>query len=210
MRNRRLGVAMAAAITGVIAICGCDGAPTPTPSTSSSTSAPRTESPSPVTTRSPGSDSEEAAANAEAVVRDYYAVVDDLRSSPGSDVVALDAVASSIALSSRQRQIERERADGWHQTGQTKVVLIDLQGVDLSNTNADGIVAPLAQFDVCIDISGVDVLDANGSSVAAAGRPATGWERQTVINHDWENDPAGGWRVSTSETLGQQPCEADS
>lgn len=210
MRNRRLGVAMTAAITGVIAVCGCDASPPPTPSTSSSDSAPSSDSPSPVTTRSPGWDSEEAAANAETVVRDYYAVVDELRSDPDSDVVALDAVASSIALSSRQRQIERERGDGWHQTGLTKVVMIDLQGVDLSNTDADGTVAPLAQFDVCIDVSDVDVLDANGSSVAAAGRPATGWERQTVINHDWEDDPVGGWRVSTSETLGQQPCEADS
>ncbi len=76
MRNRRLGVAMAAAITGVIAVCGCDASPPPTPSTSSSASAPSSDSPSPVTTRSPGWDSEEAAANAETVVRDYYAVVD--------------------------------------------------------------------------------------------------------------------------------------
>ena len=208
MRDRRLGIVLAAAIIAVIAVSGCDGSPAPSP-TSTSPSSP-SESPSPTTTRSPASESEEAAADAEAVVRDYYAVVDELRSDPASDLVGLDAVASSIALSSLQRMVERERGDGWHQTGRTKIVTIDLQGVELNNTDADGAVAPLVLLDVCIDVSGVDVLDANGSSVAAAGHPTTGWERQTVINHDRENDPVGGWRVSTSETLGRQPCEADS
>lgn len=209
MRDRRLGIVLAAAVIAVIAVSGCDSSPAPAP-TSTPPSSTNSESPTPDTTRSPASESEEAAANAEVVLRDYYAVVDELRSDPASDLVGLDAVASSIALSSRQRQLERERGEGWHQTGQTKIVTIDLQGVELNNTDADGTVAPLVQFDVCIDVTGVDVLDANGNSVAAVGRPATGWERQTVINHDWENDPVGGWRVSTSETLGQQPCEADS
>jgi hypothetical protein len=208
MRDRRLGIALAAAIIAVIAVSGCGGSPAPSP-TSTPPSSP-SESPTPDSTPSPASESEEAATNAEAIVRDYYAVVDELRSDPESDLVGLDAVASSIALSARQRQIERERGDGWHQTGQTKIVTIDLQGVELNNTDADGAVAPLVLFDVCIDVSGVDVLDANGSSVAAAGHPVTGWERQTVINYDWENDPVGGWRVSTGETLERQPCEADS
>ena len=209
MRDRRLGIALAAAVIAVIAVSGCDSSPAPAP-TSTPPSSTNSESQTPDTEKSSASESEEAAANAEVVLRDYYAVVDELRSDPASDLVGLDAVANSIALSSRQRQLERERGEGWHQTGQTKIVVVDLQGVELNNMDADGSVAPLVQFDVCIDVSGVDVLDANGSSVAAAGRPATGWERQIVINYDWENDPVGGWRVSTSETLGQQSCEADS
>ncbi|MCL1870581.1 MAG: hypothetical protein FWF90_09255 [Promicromonosporaceae bacterium] len=137
-------------------------------------------------------------------------MIDELRSDPARNVSALDGVATSIALSSRQRQLERERGQGWHQTGKTVVVTVDLKGVDLSNTDPSGTAAPLVQLDVCIDISGVDVVDKNGSSVAASGHPTTGWERQTVINHDWAKNPVGGWRVSTSETLGQQPCETDS
>ncbi|QAY63523.1 hypothetical protein ET495_09995 [Xylanimonas allomyrinae] len=212
---RRVGVALAAAVIAMTAVAGCTGSPgsspVPTPpADTSTTSEPATGAPSPTSAPSPESESEQAAASAEDAVRDFYAVVDELRSDPASDVAALDDVATSIALSSRQRQLERERGDGWHQTGETKIVTLDVKGVDLTNTDADGAVAPVVQFDVCIDVSGVDVLDANGSSVAAAGRPTTGWERQTVVNHDWADDPVGGWRVSTSETLGQQPCEADS
>lgn len=210
MRSGRLSVAVAAVVFAMTAVVGCDSTRpiSPPPATSSEASAtpsPTTESPSPT----PASDSEAAAANAESVVRDYYAVVDDLRSDASASLTDLDAVSVSIATASSRRLIEKERSGGWHQTGRTSLVLVDLKGVDLANTDADGEPAPLVQLDVCIDVADVDLLDATGASVTAPGRPTRGWERHTVINHDWSTDPSGGWRVSTIETLDQPPCDAN-
>ncbi|MPV35966.1 hypothetical protein [Georgenia subflava] len=120
----------------------------------------------------------------------------------------LEDITVSVALVSRQRQVERERGDGWVQTGETKIVELDLQGVNLTNADGSGKTVPVVEFDVCIDVADMDIVDANGNSVGAEGRPTRGWERHTLVNHDWENDPANGWRVSTSETLEKQPCEA--
>lgn len=142
------------------------------------------------------------------MVREYYRVIDELRSDPSADLAMLDDVAVSVALVSRQRQVERERGDGWHQTGETKIAELDLKSVNLDNTDGEGTTVPLVQFEICIDVRDVDIVDANGNSVVADERPSRGWERHTLANHDWETDPVRGWRVSTSETLERQPCES--
>ncbi len=202
------GRVTAATILVFVVTSACSDSPepaaTPTPTVATSTSPTPSPSPSPT----PASDSETAAKNAEAAVREYYRVVDELRGNPNADLSILDDVAVSVALVSRQRQFERERADGWHQTGETRVVELEAKSVNLENTDSAGKTVPVVQFDVCIDVGDVDIVDADGSSVVADERPTRGWERHTVANHEWEDDPAGGWRVSTSQTLEQQPCDS--
>lgn len=200
----------AATILALVVTSACSGSseptttPTPTVATSASPSPTPSQSPSPTS----ASASEIAARDAEAVLREYYQVIDELRADPNADPSILDDVAVSVALVSRQRQVERERGDGWHQSGETRIVELENKGVNLDNTDGGGTTVPVVQFDVCIDVGDVDIVDANGSSVVADERPTRGWERHTVANYDWESDPAGGWRVSTSQTLEQQPCDS--
>lgn len=207
MHRGRAGALTTATIFILVAASACSGspepAPSPTPTTASTTPSPTpSPSPSPI----PPSDSELAAANAEALVRDYYRVIDQLGLDPSVPLTALEDVAISKDLDSWQRQFERARRDGWTQTGETKLVEVDVQSVNLDNSDPAVGLVPAVQVDVCFDVTNVDVRDASGTSVVTADRPVTGWIRHTVSNYSWEDDPSGGWRVSTSVDLEQAPC----
>ena len=106
------------------------------------------------------------------------------------------------------RQFERNRRDGYVQTGTTRLAKIEVPSVNLDNSDPATGRVPAVQVDVCFDVTGVDVLDASGASVVTAERPGTGWIRHTVSNYSWDTDPTGGWRVSTSVDLERAPCEA--
>ena len=213
-RGGRARALTATTILVVAVTSACSGSPEPAASptstvsvsTSPSSTASPSTSPSPTTSPSSTSDSELAAADAEALIREYYEVIDQLGRDPSVPLTALDAVAISKDLDSWQRQFERARRDGWVQTGQTKLVEIDVQSVNLDNSDPAAGRVPAVQVDVCFDVTDVDVRDASGSSVVTADRPDTGWIRHTVSNYTWENDSSGGWRVSTSVDLEQPPC----
>jgi hypothetical protein len=205
---RRTRWLVAAAL--IAALSACTGTPGD-PSTSAPSAA--TESPTERTT-SPSSspsatltESEAAAVNAENLVREYYRVIDGLAIEPSRPLSELEAVAISSELTVWQHQFERERREGWRQTGTTKIAELIVQSVNLDNADPATGRVPTVEVDVCFDVSDVDVVDGSGTSVITADRPDTGWIRHTVSNYSWEDDPTGGWRVSTSMDLEQAPCE---
>jgi hypothetical protein len=157
---------------------------TPAPTTSSST---------------PPSESEIASEAASAMVRQYFETVGQVRQDPKRPASDLDAVASSTQLLAQKNLLKRQRADGLHQTGMTKVVELNVQSVSLDDPAT-------AVIDVCWDVSGVDVIDRSGTSVVTPERKDIGWTRFTVTNDKWKTTPTDGWRVSGGSDLEKEPC----
>ena len=206
MTNARCFSLLATATAVAIAVGGCasdgnDPEATPTPTSSSS-------SPAPTTSPTPQSDSEIASEAASAVLRQYYDVRNELRQDPSKSLSRLDDVAVSTELAAQRNLFTKERKQGLHQTGETKVAKLDVTSVNLDNSDPKVGKVPTVQIDLCFDVSGVDVIDKNGKSVISPDRPDTGWIRFLVSNYQWDNDPEGGWRVASSQDIGRTPCDA--
>lgn len=204
MQSRgRLSAAAAAMLVLAVAASACtsDG-PDPAPSTGSrSPSVSTSTPPSPSQSPSPTTEAEIAAVTVKQLVADYYGVLDELGQDPNQPLTRLEQYATSVELNSQQRLYESERSDGLHQTGDTRIAELVVQGINL-NANP-----PAAEVDICFDVSAVDILDASGASIVTPDRPEVGWIRHTVVNHQGEPDPPGGWRVSSSQDLEQPPCD---
>jgi hypothetical protein len=196
-------VATAALIVAALTSCASDGndpsaSPTPTPSSPAPTTAATT----------PPSDSELASKAASAVLRKYYAVRNQLRQDPSQPLTLLDEVAISTELAAQQNLFKKERKQGLHQTGETKVAKVEVQSVNLDNSDPMAGKVPTVQIDLCFDVSGVDVIDKDGKSVISPDRPDTGWIQFLVSNYQWDTDPDGSWRVASSQDIERTPCEA--
>lgn len=202
--ERRLVVVAAGLLLGA-AGCSAPAEPAPSPTTSTPTAM---QSPSPTPSPSPTTESERAAANAEALVREYYRVLDHVRSSESKDLTLLDSVATSVDLLSWQAEFKKWQEDGWILHGSSTVIETIAQDVSLDNSDPASGVVPTVQVDVCVDVSGTDVVGPDGASVVAPGRPDRSWERLWVANYDYENDPGGAWRVASGQTMEQDPCDA--
>ena len=200
-RARRAGsVATAALIVAVMASCASDDTtPLPTPSTSP---APTLTSPVPTThtaTPTPPSDSEVAAEAATALLRTYFATVDRVRQDPQRPASDLDAVASSSQLTAQKGLLENQRVDGLRQLGDTRVIEVSVESVNLDDPAT-------AVVDVCWDVSAVDIIDESDKSVVSPERKDLGWTRFTVTNTTWASAPTDGWRVSGGSDLEKAPC----
>lgn len=207
-RGGRIKTLTAATMLVAVVLSACTDSPEPTPSpTPTATETTATPSSSPTPSPSPPSESELAATNAEALVREYYQLIDHLGTARSAPLTALEDVAISKDLDSWRRQFERARRDGWTQTGETKLVELDVQSVNLDNSDPAAGRVPVVQVDVCFDVTDVEVRNASGVSVVIADRPPTGWIRHTISNYSWENNPSDGWRVSTSVDLERTPCD---
>ena len=207
MTNTRRFSLLATATAVAIAMGGCasdgnDPEATPTPTSSSSSPAPTTTSPT------PQSDSEIASQAATAILRQYYDVRNELRQDPSKSLSMLDDVAISTELAAQKNLFTKERKQGLHQTGETKVVELDVQSVNLDNSDPKAGKVPTVQIDLCFDVSNVEVVDKTGKSVISPDRPDTGWIQFLVSNYQWDTDPAGGWRVASSKDIERTPCEA--
>jgi hypothetical protein len=205
MTHVRGATRVATAVLLLVAVTSCadDGAdPTTNPSPSPSSSAPTTASPT------PPSDSEIASRAASAVLRKYYDVRNQLRQDPAQPLKLLEDVATSTELAAQQNLFKKEREQGLHQVGTTKVAELEVQSVNLDNSDPKAGKVPTVQIDLCFDVSQVDVVDANGKSVISPDRPDTGWIQFLVSNYQWDTDPDGGWRVASSQDLERTPCEA--
>ena len=168
-----------------------------------------TTSPTPTATETtPPSQSEVASQAAEAKVRKYYAVRDQLRTDPTAPLRLLRSVAISVELDAQRRLFKNERRQGHIQTGQTRIADLVVQSVDLDNSDPEAGRVPTVQVDVCYDVSDVDVVDEDGKSIVNPDRPETGWIRYFVSNYEWASDPNGAWRVASSKSLEQTPCDA--
>jgi hypothetical protein len=89
-----------------------------------------------------------------------------------------------------------------------QVVKLDVQSVNLDNSDPSASKVPTIQIDVCWDVSKVDVVDSAGKSIVSKSRPDIGWTRLTVANYDYVIDPQKGWRVATGQDLKKAPCAA--
>lgn len=197
-------LATAALLLAAVSACAGNEADPPAsepPSTTDSVSPPATSGATPTT------NSEAAAADASALVRSFYAVRDELRMDPTVKLTKLRSVAIGGELSAQRTLFTREREQGQHQTGRTKIAELTVEGVVLDNSDPDGGRVPTVQVDVCYDVRGVDILDSNGKSVVSDDRPDTGWIRYLVSNYNFEADPTGSWRVASSQNLERPPCD---
>tara|TARA_B100000678_G_C18183255_1_gene492061 strand:- start:685 stop:1299 length:615 start_codon:yes stop_codon:yes gene_type:complete len=204
MTNSRGVLSLATAVLLLVAGTSCandDGDPAD-PRSNPPASSPSSSSPTPT------SPSESATAAATATVNDYYAIRNQLRRDPEQPLSMLKSVAISTELATQQTLFKRERKQGLHQTGETKVVELEVQSVNLDNSDPQAGKVPTVQIDVCFDVSGVDVLDADGKSVVTPDRPDTGWIRYSVANYEWDSDPDGAWRVASSQDIERTPCDA--
>ena len=205
MTHVRGATRVATAVLLLVAVTACadDGNdPTTNPSPSPSTSASTTATPT------PRSDSEVASEAASAVLRRYYDVRNQLRQDPAQPLTLLEDVATSTELAAQQNLFKKERKQGLHQVGTTKVAVLEVQSVNLDNSDPKAGKVPTVQIDLCFDVSQVDVVDANGKSVISPDRPDTGWIQFLVSNYQWDTDPDGGWRVASSQDIERTPCEA--
>lgn len=205
MTNARgaLGVATAALLLAVMTSCANDGGD-PAASGSSSPSSPAPTS----ATTTPPSETETASKAASALLRLYFAKVDQLRQQPKRPVSELGAVAISTQLAAQKKLIQTQRSNGLRQTGSTTIAKLTVQSVNLDNTDPETGKVPTVQVDVCFDVSGVDILGADGKSVVVPDRPETGWVRYSISNYEWKADPRGGWRVASGTDLERTPCAA--
>lgn len=149
-----------------------------------------------------------ATTDAETVLRRYFDVLDKARQNPASPITQLTAVATSTQLTAQQRLVTRERQQNLRQTGATSLDEVKVQSVNLDNSDPSTAQVPTVTIDVCWDVSHADLVDATGHSVISPSRVNRGWTRYTVANYEWAKDPAGGWRVASSQDLSQAPCVA--
>lgn len=192
-------LATAILLLSLIASCGrTDHDPSSSPPGSGSVTA----SPSPST------ESERASEAAAATLRRYYGVRNKLRQDPKAPLSLLESVATSSELTAQTSLFAKERKQGIHQVGATKIAELDVQSVDLDNSDPKAGKVPTVQVDVCFDVSDVDVVDAAGKSVARPDRPDTGWIQFLVSNYQWDSDPKGAWRVASSQDIEREPCAA--
>ena len=198
--------ALATAALLLAAVTGCaddePGLPaSDPPRTADSVSPPATSATSPTTPN------EAAAADASTLVRTFYEVRDELRTDPTVKLTKLRSVAIGGELAAQRTLFAREREQGQHQTGRTKIAELTVEGVVLDNSDPDGGRVPTVQVDVCYDVGGVDILDRNGTSVVSDDRLDTGWIRYLVCNYNFEADTSGSWRVASSQNLERPPCD---
>ena len=195
-------LATAALLLAAMTACADDG------QNPSSNPSPTSTSPTP-SVSTPPSDSEVASEAASDVVRRYFATIDQLRQDPGRPARSLTSVGIGTQLTAQQRLLETQRSNGFRQSGDTTIVEVTVQSINLDNSEPTAGRVPTATIDVCWDVSGVDVVDTNGESVVSRDRPDRGWTRFTVSNYRWDSDPTGGWRVAGGKDLKLAPC-ADS
>lgn len=205
--TRPLGVkAWATSAAVLAALTGCassDSSADPSLPATSSASSPTATSPSP----SSSSDTEVASAEAEDVVRRYFAVLDALRQDPSQPLAQLSAVATSTQLAAQKRLLATERDQGLRQVGTTQVADLTVQSVNLDNSDPSAGKVPTVTVDVCWDVGDVDITDEDGKSVVSPDRNPVGWTRYTVANYRWSKDPTGSWRIATGQDLDQKPCD---
>lgn len=202
----RLGmISWATGTLMLAAVSACGGDDTDPPATAEPSSTPSSSAP---TSASPSSPSDEASAGATDAVRSYFTVVDQLRRDPAADLKKLKSVATSAQLNAVMTLIDRSRDEGQRQTGTTAINELQVQSVNLDNSDPKAGKVPTVVIDVCWDVSRVDVLDKSGESIVSPDRPDTGWTRYTVANYKYAADPTLGWRVATGQDLKQTPCAA--
>ncbi len=195
-------LASAALLLSALVACSDDTAasnPTDTPAPSSS--------PSSSTTSEQRTDTAIAEEAASKIVRKYFATVDRLRRNARASLATLKAVTVGGELEAQTLFTRNQREQGYRQVGDTELVDIVTQSVNLDGGTGDE--APTVQLDACWDVSAVDVVDRGGDSIVGPDRPDRGWTRYTLVNRDSGTPSPGAWRVTSSQDLKKAPCSGE-
>ncbi|MFE3998033.1 hypothetical protein ACFX43_04435 [Nocardioides sp. YIM B13467] len=190
--------------TGVLALAAVTSCGQSEPTTSPSQQASQS-SPAPTSTST--SDTDAASNAATDTVREYFAILDELRQDQERSLDALAEVAASTQLTAQQRLLENERSNKLRQIGSTALPDVSVESVNLDNSDPKAGKVPTVTVDVCWDVSDADLVDASGKSVVSPDRVDVGWTRYTVANYEFQTDPLTGWRVASGKDLKQPPCE---
>jgi len=209
-RGCRAGL-LTATVTALAVIAACTPTdPSPTPTTTSVQSPTSSDEPTqPPTSPSPTTDAEVGQQRAEALIPEYYAVVDKLAADPAKPLDGLDAVTISLERESWTHELETLREAGTTVTGATRLLAVETRSVNMDNSDPAHGVVPTVAIDVCWDVSDVAVVDSTGAIITPEDRPARGWTRHLVSNYEWALSPTDAWRVASSEDLDRAPCDAD-
>ncbi|MEU2200611.1 hypothetical protein [Isoptericola sp. NPDC019482] len=184
---------------------GSEPTSNPTQATAEPTTSPDE---SPTGSPSPTSDTDIAAAGAEAVLREYLTLSNDLRTDTSRPLDELEEVATGLELDSQSKFLTDWREKGWQATGEARLVELDLVDVSLDNSDPDAGKVPTVTMEACVDVTGSDVVDSDGDSVIEPSRADRTWTRYLVSNYRWDDDPSDSWRVASSETLERESCDA--
>lgn len=194
----RSGTLAAGAIV-LVAVSACGGKPasstrpTTSPSVVPSTSAPTTPS-------------QAAASDATQLLHRYFAVIDQISQQPGAALNPLASVATGTELAAEQRFLAGQHQRGERQIGSTAISRLQVQSVNLANSDPAAGQVPTVVIDVCWNVSKVDVLNRSGKSIVSSSRPNTGWTRYRVANYEYAAKPNYGWRVASAQDLGTRSC----
>lgn len=132
------------------------------------------------------------AAEAQAVVEQYYRVTDELFTDVQSDIGRAATVATGTELDQLRRSVQEQRLDGWRQVGSVSVATLEV-------TAASSTPTPSFEAEVCVDVSAVDVVDPSGTSVITDDRPPRSQVTLTVVDQDER------WLVEQKQAQGV-PC----
>ncbi|MFT4083925.1 MAG: hypothetical protein QM638_15195 [Nocardioides sp.] len=206
MTNAQRLSALASAALLAVAVTACASSLRPTTSPSSTRSLPSPTTATSVAT--PPSASEAASRAASNLVTRYYATVDQLGQQLSAPLDDLSAVAAGVQLNAERTLLKEQRRSKERQIGDTRVARLEVQSVNLDNSDPSAGKVPTVELDVCWDVSKVDVVNASGKSIVSKSRADTGWTRLIVANYHYATDPTRGWRVATGQDLEKAPCAA--
>lgn len=174
----------------------------PQPSPSLSPSSPPLP---PTVTASVGSEVDQRAGQALAMVPQYYATLDKLNTDPLVSPNDVYTVATSPDAATAIKLLNEYRSAGYKQSGTTKVVSSRSTGVDLTfKREAKPPVFPLVQVTTCIDVTDVRVRDMAGKRVGPANRPDFYVEKLTITNPAYPSTT--GWKVTNFSNAGVSSC----
>jgi hypothetical protein len=202
VRVTRAAVA-AAAVAVMFTVSSCsstdDGPSTAPPSTTSVTSS----RPTPTTT----DPSDDAEAQAVALVPTYVRTIDDLYLDPSRPLDDIYEVAVAPEATAQATAIGTFRSQGFQQVGRSQLVTTTAESVDLTTDPAasPSPTLPTVVVTACVDVSEVQATDASGNSVIPADRPRYLIARLTVVNPNYP-DPSA-WRVSEAPNRQGQSCD---
>lgn len=189
MRTTLGGAVLLLAIAATTAGCGGSG---------TDATPPATTSPTPTkSTSAPADPRDQATEDAQATLKRYFDVGNQVGQDPKVPLSRLKSVETSTLLFAEQHQYEKWRASGWKQVGDLKVTKMQVQTVSLDNSDPAKGKVPSVTVMVCTDSSDVDVVDKSGKSVVLSTRPRALTTLYTVANYHWKTDPSDGWRVAT-------------
>lgn len=186
----------------LLAGCGDDGTdpetlPPSDNSTSTATSPPTSEPADPTeTTTDPATPEDEASGEAEQVVRDYYALADELLADEDANLDRLGSYLQDPELTDRQTYFEQFRKQGFYsEGGSTTFEWVRPTAVKLYPKKGEAAVS----LRVCLNVENVKVRRASGELVNPISPALSTYE---LYNYDYPSST--GWKIAVEDQPGKR------